>query len=299
MWRISQMRNNQELLEDTVKERTREVTEKNIELEKQKEEIQVQNKILQEQKIEIESQTRELEKQKSELKESILSKDKIFSIISHDLRSPLGNIRNMLNLLIDKGDQFDAVKKNRILENLAEITKSTFFLLDNLLNWSRSERGLLNYDPQMFLIAPVINDVLELTKPLADKKEIKLISKIDETDLAFGDVNMVQTIFRNFIENALKFTHNNGTIEIFSTVKEDEIEFGVKDNGLGLDESTINALIHKKDINTTYGTNKEKGSGLGLYICKEFIRRNGGTFRIESQKDQGSTFYFTLKRFQM
>jgi len=259
----------------------------------------MQNDVLLAQKREIEKQSEELEKQKEELKENIQSKEKIFSIISHDLRSPLGNIQNMLNLLIDKDKNFDTEKKSRILENLAEVTKSTFYLLDNLLNWSRTQRGLINYDPQMFLLAPLIDEILSLTRPMAIKKKIEVVSRIGESDLAFGDLNMVKTIFRNFIENALKFTGENGKVEIFSSMQGEMVEFAIKDNGVGMTDETIYQLMHRNDINATFGTNREKGSGLGFLLCKEFIRKNGGLFHIESNPGQGSTVYFTLKRFQL
>jgi len=152
IWRIDQYRKSRIEMERIIMSRTREISDKNEALELQKAEIQKQNKILQRHKHEIELQTKKLELQKEELKESVLSKDKIFSIISHDLRSPLGNIKNMLALLIDRKDQFDDQKRGRILENLAEITKSTFFLLDNLLSWSRSQRGLISIDLQMFCL---------------------------------------------------------------------------------------------------------------------------------------------------
>ncbi|MFA9389239.1 MAG: two-component regulator propeller domain-containing protein [Prolixibacteraceae bacterium] len=299
VFRISQLKTKQETLEQMVSERNHEVLEKNKALEQQKAEKQKQNDVLLSQKAEIENQSKELEKQKEELKESIKSKDKIFSIISHDLRSPLGNIQNMLTLLIDKSEQFNPEKKSRILENLAEITKSTFYLLDNLLSWSRSQRGLIIYDPQMFLVAPLIQEIMSLTKPMAEKKNIEIVSRIDESDLAFGDINMVKTIFRNFIENALKFTPENGKVEIFDVIRGDRIEFGVQDNGIGMSEDTVYNLINNKEIDATFGTNREKGSGLGLLLCKEFIIKNQGTFSIESNLGKGSTLYFSLKRFQL
>ena len=299
MWQITQMKRKQESLEKIVNERTSEVIDKNKRLEFQKIEIQMQNDVLLAQKREIEKQSIELEKQKEELKENIQSKEKIFSIISHDLRSPLGNIQNMLNLLIDKNKNFDPEKKRRILENLAEVTKSTFYLLDNLLNWSRTQRGLVHYDPQMFLVAPLIDEILSLTQHMVAKKRIEVVNRIDESDLAFGDLNMVKTIFRNFIENALKFTGENGKVEIFSSIQGEMVEFAIKDNGVGMSDDLIYQLMHKNEISATFGTNREKGSGLGFLLCKEFIRKNGGMFRIESNSSQGSTVYFTLKRFQI
>lgn len=298
-WRFSILRKNQIVLEHTIKQRTKEITAQNSLLINQKSEIEKQNSILQNQKKEIVDQTKVLEEQKKELKDSLKSKDKIFSIISHDLRSPLGNIRSMLDLLIEKSDQFDTDKKDRIIENLSEITKSTFYLLDNLLSWSRSQRGLIHFDPQMFLVAPIVDDILEMSKPLIEKKSITVISQIDESVLAFGDVNMVETIFRNFIANAIKFTHKDGIIKILTHYEDDFVVFGVQDTGVGMSKETLNNLIQNRDVIAQFGTNKEKGSGLGLLLCRDFIDKNGGAFRVVSEPEKGSTFYFSLKRYQI
>ena len=299
IWRVSEMKKKQEELEEVIKKRTREVTEKNQALEHQKSEIQSQNDILHAQKFEIEKQKKELENQKEELNASIQSKDRIFSIISHDLRSPLGNIKNMLNLMIDRSEQFDEQKRNRILESLAEITKSTYYLLDNLLSWSRSQRGLITFDPQMFLVAPVINDILSLTKHQAIKKKINIQLLVNESDLAYGDANMIKTVFRNIIGNAIKFTREGGTIEITSAVKGEFIEFAFRDNGVGISSENLHNLMYGDEIKTSFGTDREKGSGLGLLLSKEFIKKNNGLFRVESELGKGSTFYIALKRFQL
>ena len=299
VYRISQLKLKHDFLEKTIKQRTVEIVDKNEALQIQKEEIQKQNEILQIQKDEIQKQKAELEQQKDDLKESNASKDRIFSIISHDLRSPLGNIKNMLNLLIDKSSTFDEEKRERILENLAELTKSTFYLLDNLLSWSRSKRGVIVFDPQMFIIAPIFDDIIKLTIHQAKKKKITINLSIDETDLVFGDKNMITTIFRNVIENSIKFTYEGGRIEIQSKVFEEYIEFSIADTGVGMTTERIQEIINSDEIIATFGTNREKGSGLGLLLCKDFIEKNHGLFRIESTVGEGSTFYISLKRFQL
>ena len=299
LYRLSQIKAQKNDLEEIVHIRTREILEKNEKLEIQKNEIEQKNEILQFQKNEIEEQARLVEIQKEELKEINASKDKIFSIISHDLRSPLGNIKNMIDLLTYNPERFDEEKRNKIFENFSDITKSTFFLIDNLLNWTRSQRGLIVYDPQIFLVSTVINDVLNLLKPICDKKGISIVNKIDDSTLAFGDLNMVNTIFRNLISNAIKFSEKNGEIAIFSRIENEMIEFGIKDNGIGISQDNLNRLLNNKEITTTFGTEREKGSGLGLIICRDFIERNGGVFRAESNLNKGSTFYFSVKRFQV
>jgi ligand-binding sensor domain-containing protein/signal transduction histidine kinase len=297
--RVSQLESQKNDLEEIIQIRTKEVLEKNEKLENQKNEIEHKSEILQVQKNEIEEQAHLLEIQKEELKAMNASKDKIFSIISHDLRSPLGNIKNMLDLLTVHPERFDEEKRNKIFETFSEITKSTFYLIDNLLNWTRSQRGLIVYDPQIFLVSPIIQEVLNLLIPMYDKKKISISNKIDDSTLAYGDVNMVNTIFRNLISNAIKFTGTNGEIEIFSKSESELIEFGIRDNGIGISEDNLNNLLNKKEINATFGTDREKGSGLGLILCRDFIEKNGGVLRVESKLDEGSTFYFSLKRFQV
>jgi ligand-binding sensor domain-containing protein/signal transduction histidine kinase len=298
-FRVSQLETQKKDLEQVIKIRTREIQEKNEKLEFQKNEIENKSNILLIQKNEIEEQAHQLELQKEELKDMNTSKDKIFSIISHDLRSPLGNIKNMLDLLTVQPERFDEEKRNKIFENFSEITKSTFYLIDNLLNWTRSQRGLIVYDPQIFLVSNVVNDELGLLKPMFDKKRILVINNLDESTLAYGDINMVKTIFRNLISNAIKFTEPKGEIEIFSIVEGEMIEFGIRDNGIGISDDNLRNLLENKEINTTYGTGREKGSGLGLILCRDFIEKNGGIFRVESKMNEGSTFYFSLKRFQV
>jgi signal transduction histidine kinase len=297
--RIKRLEKQKKDLEKIVSVRTHEILEKNHELEKQKNLIEHKSDILLQQKNEIEAQAKALELQKEELKELVASKDRIFSIISHDLRAPLGNIKNMIDILTENPDRFDAKKRNVIFQNFSSIIRSTFYLIDNLLNWTRSQRGLIVYDPQIFLVAPVIDDVLGLFKPVYEKKEIEINIAIDDSTIAFGDVNMVNTIFRNLISNAVKFTPNNGKIEISSTINDDKIVFSIKDNGIGMSEENLKNFLENKEMTTTYGTDNEKGSGLGLLLCRDFIAKNGGDFYVESQEGKGTAFFFTLKRFQV
>jgi ligand-binding sensor domain-containing protein/signal transduction histidine kinase len=299
VWRITQLRKDQVELEEIVDRRTREVLDKNEALELLMDEVKKQNTTLLDQKQEIEKQANELQLQKEELKENMASKDKILSIISHDLRSPLGNIKNMLSLLIERKEQFDVKKRERILENLAEITKSTFYLLDNLLSWSRSQRGLINIDPQLFLVSPVFDEIINLTTHQSQKKKISVELNIDSSDLVYGDINMIKTVFRNLLENAVKFTPENGKVEVTRKTDNDYISFHFTDNGVGLTPEQIDNIMANKGLVSTFGTNREKGSGLGLMLCKDFIMKNGGKFNVKSVVGEGSTFTVSLKRFQI
>lgn len=297
--RVIRLKKQKTELENIVSIRTHEILEKNTELENQKNLIQHKSDILLQQKNEIEDKTKILESQKEELKALIASKDKIFSIISHDLRAPLGNIKNMIDMLTQNPERFDEDKRNKIFDNFSAITKSTFYLIDNLLNWTRSQRGLIVFDPQIFLVLPIIEEELGLLKPVSEKKKIEIILLIEQSTLAYGDINMVRTIFRNLISNALKFTSIHGKIEISSSLVDDQIKFIIKDNGVGISEENLKNFYNNKEMNPTYGTDNEKGSGLGLLLCRDFIEKNGGKLQVESTIGEGSVFSFTMKRFQV
>jgi len=144
-----------------------------------------------------------------------------------------------------------------------------------------------------------MNEILNLTRHQSNKKGITVVSNIDESDLAFGDVNMIKTIFRNVIENAIKFTNEGGKVEISSTVKNDMIEIAFADNGVGMTEEQVAGLLEGKEVQSTFGTHREKGSGLGLILCKDFIKKNGGSCNVESKPGEGTTIYISLKRFQI
>lgn len=296
---VDGLRRNQLRLEKQVAIRNREVIDKNEALELLMGEVKKQNETLKWQKNEIEKQTVELQRQKEELDSNIQSKEKIISVISHDLRSPLGNIQNMLTLLIEKKEQFDETKKERILISLLEISKSTFYLLDNLLSWSRSQRGHLVYEPQMFLIEPLVNDIKKMLSYQCHKKSITVSINIDQSELVFGDMNMIKTIFRNILENAIKFTNEGGQISVSSELKQNYITYAIRDNGVGMTSDQVSRIVNDREPASTYGTHREKGSGLGLLLCKDFIKKNGGIFDVESKPGEGTVFYVSLKRFQV
>lgn len=297
--RVSQYKQKQSDLELAIGIRTREVLEKNQELENQKSEIQNQNRILQKQKDEIEEQALRLAAHQTELKETILTKDKILSVISHDLRSPLGNVMNMLDLLSEHGDDYNSEKQKRIIADLSKTTRSSFYLLDNLLTWSRSQRGVIPFEPRMLLALPVIDEIIRFLSDHSQKKNIRVQCTVDESVLVYGDENMVKAIFRNLLDNAIKFTPPGGSIEISQTTEGEYIRFCFRDNGVGMSKESISRLLENDEIKATFGTQREKGSGLGLLLVKEFVLKNKGKFSIESVPGQGSSFYVHLKRFQL
>jgi ligand-binding sensor domain-containing protein/signal transduction histidine kinase len=246
----------------------------------------------------IERRKRQLEKiveiRTRELKEINQTKDKIFSIISHDLRGSIGNFMSMLKLLVDEPDSVDESDLRDILKTMKDSSESTYYLLDNLLNWARSQRGIIEYKPENMEINFIVDDVINLLKQLAKAKTISLQSNLKGRISAYFDKNTINTVTRNLTSNAIKFTRPNGNIWIDAVVNDGQIEVSVNDNGLGISPENIDKIFNAYQGVTTLGTSGEKGTGLGLLLCKEFVEKNGGKIWVESEVGKGSSFKFTL-----
>ncbi|HAP35138.1 MAG TPA: hypothetical protein DCQ28_04045 [Bacteroidetes bacterium] len=293
--RIRQLRNRQKVLERIIEKRTRELVESNRILEHQKNEILSQNIELNQHREEIQIQAESLEDQKTELEKSNAMKDKLFSIIAHDLRNPLGNISGILEILVNDATRLKPTEKENILKNLFEISKSTYHLLENLLQWSLSQRDLIDFNPVSFDLAQIVEEIIQQVIPFSQKKKISIKSELVNNTKVYADTNMVRTILRNLVNNSIKFTQEGGEIIILSKINGNFVEIGIKDNGVGISEERKKILFSPLEVKTTYGTNNEQGIGLGLMICKEFAEKNGGFIRYDSKEGEGSTFYFTLK----
>ncbi|WP_167604561.1 tetratricopeptide repeat protein [Maribellus sediminis] len=239
------------------------------------------------QKAEIETQNKELEKLNK-------LKDKMFSIIGHDLRAPLANLSTSLGIMTS--GQFDQSpeKEEKLFQLLSAGTQSALGLLENLLTWSRSQQNTMAFSPETIHLSEVVDETFSLLLTSAVNKQIELKSEVPEDLSVYADKNMIKTVIRNLVSNAIKFCNENGKIEVFSKTYTDKIEIGVKDNGIGISEENLSKVLNPNEHITTHGTKKEKGAGLGLIICKEFIEKNNGTIRVESKPGEGSTFFITL-----
>jgi len=238
-----------------------------------------------------EDSLRESEKQ---LKELNATKDKLFSIVAHDLTSPYSNIIGLSELLIETIDdsQIEESKEYARLLNLS--AKNTLILLDNLLKWAKSQTGQLSFNPEKLVTSDVILEILSLNKSLAKSKNI-CIEDISTDDVEiYADRNMLKTILRNLISNAIKFTHEGGRIRVCTTLKPDHAEITISDDGVGVSEENQKGLFNLTSNRPSVGTAKELGSGLGLVLCKEFVEMNGGKIWVESEEGRGSDFKFTL-----
>lgn len=230
-----------------------------------------------------------------ELKELNSSKDKLFSIIAHDLKNPFFGVIGLSQLLIEDFEEMNNDEKIEMLREIHDIGHNAHAILENLLDWSRQQTGRIYYEPYWFDISELINMNIRAAKQQALLKNITVVPVGSEKNIqVFADENMINTVLRNLISNAIKFTHPGGKVEITSTPKDNSIEISVKDNGVGMTQNVIDSLFKKENNVRSFGTKGEKGTGLGLVLCKEFIERNKGKLQIESQSGTGSTFTFSI-----
>ncbi len=238
-------------------------------------------------------------KEKSEeneikLRELIATKVKLFSIIAHDLRGPFINILTLSELLIEDVKDLDVVESEQYLGMINSTSKNALTLLDNLLNWAQSQTGHIKFNPVTLNLKPIIIEIVDLLNPSAEIKNISLNYDQSIQVELYADENMLKTVLRNLIANGIKFTDTNGKIDVYTLRKQNFIEITVSDNGVGMNQE-IRDKLFKIDKNvTTIGTANEKGSGLGLILCKEFVDRHGGRIWIESEEGKGSAFKFSL-----
>lgn len=232
-----------------------------------------------------------------QLRESNQTKDRLFSIIGHDLRAPIGNLKAMLDLVVENGKNIESDKMHELLVMAKRSAGLTFDLLENLLSWSKSQRNLLKYTPEELNLTSLISENILLLNTNAHSKNIKIYNNVPKNVFVKADKNTTTTIIRNLLSNAIKFTPADGQISISAHNFDDEfVEITVKDTGVGIEEEHIPKIFDENFHLSTYGTGNEKGSGLGLKLCKEFVENNGGTIRFESKKGSGTSFFFTLKK---
>jgi signal transduction histidine kinase len=228
------------------------------------------------------------------LREANATKDKFFSIIAHDLKNPLHSMIGFSDLLENQFDEITDEKKKRYIQNINLASKNLFKLLVNLLEWARLQTGSIEFDPAQFDLNTLIEDVLDQFKVQTDQKEILLSSTMEDSTMVFADYNMVDAVVRNLLSNAIKFTPNGGEISVSKVENTDHWEIAVKDTGVGIDLEDQEKLFDLSSKYSTFGTNNEMGTGLGLGLCKEFVERCGGQIWVSSEKNGGSIFRFTL-----
>jgi PAS domain S-box-containing protein len=238
----------------------------------------------------------EIQLQNLELAEINASKDKFFSIIAHDLRSPFNGLLGLTKMMAENINDFSLPDLQKISKSLNSSANNMYQLLNNLLEWSKMQRGITQFNPKSYNLTSIAKKNIDIAYEFAKQKEIEIITKIPDDLRVTADEQMLNTILRNIISNAIKFTTRCGKVEIgvISGGVHLDTTIYIKDSGIGMSGSTIKKLF-KLDINVSQpGTDNEKGTGLGLILCKEFIEKHGGKIWVESEEGEGSTFYFSL-----
>ena len=223
-------------------------------------------------------------------KQVSITKDKFFSIISHDLKSPFNSILGFSELLLKNIRKYPVEKTEKFVENIYNVSKNTFNLLENLLEWSRVQSKKIKPNFQHLLINEIISDVVELLKDVAEQKLINLTFEHNSPLKIYADEEMLKTVLRNLISNAIKFTDVNGNVAINTFENNKKVYLEVVDSGVGMDEKSKNNLFKIGVQHSTIGTNGEKGTGLGLILCFELMELNNGKIFVESEKDKGTKF---------
>lgn len=233
-------------------------------------------------------------KSEQKLRELNATKDKFFSIIAHDLKNPFNDLMGFTQLLTLNIHKYDKSKIEQFANIIHQSSKLAHNLLENLLDWSRSQTGTLKFNPEKIKINKLIQENIDLLESTARNKNIQLHFKFDPDHIAFADANMVRTILRNLISNAIKYTKQGGNINVSSNCNQKKCEINISDNGIGISEQDIDKIFKIDESFSTMGTEHERGTGLGLILCKEFVEKNGGKLWAKSEPGTGSTFTFTL-----
>jgi two-component system CheB/CheR fusion protein len=236
----------------------------------------------------------EIKENEMKLKELNATKDKFFSIIAHDLINPFSNILGFAELLNQKDESFNSTEREKITKRLFISAKNTFSLLENLLDWSRSQSDKIPFEPVRIDVAELTGEVTENMSPVAGYKNIRLRIAIEESTHVFADVNMLKAVLRNLISNAVKFSFPDSEIVISAEKLGEQAIISVCDCGTGIAPEKIEGLFSLTGNQSADGTMHEKGTGLGLLLCREFVEKQGGWIRAESETGKGSRFIFTL-----
>lgn len=245
---------------------------------------------------ELTQQTITIEKQKKELERANATKDKFFSIIAHDLKNPFASLIGASDLLVENSEELSREQIQTFSGIINKSARQAHRLLENLLTWSRMQTGSIAWKPKEIDLWDLVNEVVILHTGSAENKEIEIKASIHEDLRIMADPNMINTVVRNLVSNAIKFTPRGGKINVSSYFNEKYIEIWVSDSGIGIDSEDQKKLFRIDEQVTNNGTENETGTGLGLLLCKEFVERHKGKIWVESSLGKGSVFKFSLPR---
>lgn len=258
--------------------------------------IKNSNKLLAQKNLELENANTKLQESERDLRDLNATKDKLFSIIAHDLKNPFNALMGFSDLLDRNYNFLSEEERKEYIGVISDSTQNLYKLLDNLLQWTRTQTGSINYLPEKFRILPLVKQEVDILTPNSDKKRINIRLKIDDVTTVYADKNSMSIVIRNLVSNAIKFTSIGGWIEIAVQTNNDYAVISVSDSGIGIKDDDIEKIFLLDGSFTTKGTANESGTGLGLLLCKEFVEKNNGKIWVDSQKGKGSTFYFTLPK---
>jgi signal transduction histidine kinase len=235
------------------------------------------------------------EKQKIKTEHLSKTKEKFFSIISHDLRNPLASMTHLSQMLLDQHQELEPDYRQEFIRHIYNSSNETYNLLENLLEWAKAESNEFSINPEDINLASCVQESSRVLLENIRQKDITLSVNVSDQHFVLTDKNMLMTILRNLLTNAIKFTEKGGLISISSCYEgTDKVQLMISDTGIGIEQNKLEHLMKDKPVESRKGTNNELGSGLGLGLCKEFITKNNGELRFESAVNQGSTFYVTL-----
>ena len=297
-WRLGTEVRQKKKLAKLVDQRTIELSKKNEELEKNASNLQDLNSLMEERQQQIEEQKEKISVQKDALVQLNATKDKLFSVIAHDLKNPFNVILGYSDLLLSRFDIWDDEKKHAFLLLLKDSAKGAYSLLENLLQWSRSQSGIIRFDPVPRKACELVELVIREVANYAKKKEIEIIRKFQDDDIVvLVDTNMLCTVLRNLLVNAVKFSKKGDIVTVsVNNYNVDCVVFSISDNGVGICSEDKEKIFNLQKGMTTTGTDGEKGTGIGLILCKDFVEHLKGKIWVESELDKGTTFYFTVPR---
>jgi signal transduction histidine kinase len=245
---------------------------------------------------EIEDHQKNVESLNAELKAANNTKDKFFSIVAHDLKNPFNSLLVLSELLLDDYEILSDDERKQFIYQIKFSAKNTYSLLHNLLEWAAAQSNKISILKEKINLAALTSEAIILLKPIAKNKKISIKSKIPDKILAYADRNMISTVILNLLTNAIKFTPQEGNVEIRSYEKNNHVEVEVADSGIGISVTNQKKLFRPDEKFQTDGTEKEKGTGLGLILCKEFVEKNNGEIWVDSKEGKGSKFYFSLPK---
>ncbi len=243
---------------------------------------------------ELQKKNHEIEERNKQLSELIATREKLIQIIAHDLKNPISVMVSFTDLIKDNLEELDTETILGFMQSLNKSSKEGFKLLENLLEWARSQTGEMNAKKEQLNMASIAQEAIEYMENMAQKKNIQIESHIDNKPNPSGDRNMTSTIIRNLLANAIKFTHKNGHVKLHYKTDDTFYHFCVSDNGIGIKKEDIHKLFSLDETKSSRGTDNEKGTGLGLIICKELAHKQNGTLSVESKEGEGSCFCISI-----